>query len=74
MLVEQLAADQLGRAGVVDGEPLELEEAQAVLGVDEALLDRGVGIALGLAGDVRREREAREAPEPREAVVERLEL
>ena len=44
---------------VVDRDPLQLEEAQRVLGLDERHLDRGVEVALVLAVDVRRQAQAR---------------
>ena len=40
---------------LVGSDPLELEEAQEVLDLDERHLDGGVEIALGLAVDVRRQ-------------------
>ena len=59
---------------VVDRDPLELEEAQRVLRLDERHLDRRVEVALVLAVDVRGQAQAGVGAEPREAVVERREL
>ncbi len=70
VLLDELAGGELGCPVVVDLEPLELEEAERVLGLDHPLLDGGVQVALGLAGDVDRQRQPGVRADPREPVVE----
>ena len=71
---EALVGEQALGMGLVDRDPLQLEEAQRVQRLDQRHLDLGVEVALLLAADVHGQAQAGEGGQPREAVVERREL
>ena len=70
---EQLVGNQRLGAGLVELDPLEIEEAQIVDEPGEGELDLGVEIALTLAADLDREPERRVVREAGDPVVEHAE-